>query len=188
MASQADTALDQLNHIIDATFSSIRKYKPFDRYTTLQSLYTALDHQLEDGLLGQQESDHMRFIVGKVWDLKLQIHMIEKEDAQLNDVIGHVIVDVGLALGGYNFKIIVCLRVHVFVFEMMSQLIAKGIIRSYSMQQRQVAVNPVTGIISNCDVCGGLMFNAQHYMHMNNSYFALSMIWFPYEMKVYDRI
>ena len=33
----------------------------------------------------------MRFIVGKLWDLKLQIHMIEKEDAQLTDVIRHVI-------------------------------------------------------------------------------------------------
>ena len=41
--------------------------------------------------MGQQESDRMRFIVGKLWDLKLQIHMIEKEFAQLFDVIGHVI-------------------------------------------------------------------------------------------------
>ena len=64
MASRADTALDQLNHIIDATFSSIEKFEPFDRYTTLQSLHTALDHQLQDGLMGQQESDRMRFIVG----------------------------------------------------------------------------------------------------------------------------
>ena len=38
MASRAVTALDQLNHIIDATFSSIRKFEPFDRKTTLQSL------------------------------------------------------------------------------------------------------------------------------------------------------
>ena len=54
MASQTDTALDQLNHIIDATFSSI-KFEPFDRYTTLQSLYTALDPQpgrWVDGLTG----------------------------------------------------------------------------------------------------------------------------------------
>ena len=79
MASQADTALDQLNHIIDTTFSSIETFETFDRYTTLQSLYTALDRQLQDGLMGQQECDRMRFIVGKLWDLKLQIHMIEKE-------------------------------------------------------------------------------------------------------------
>ena len=56
----------------------------------MQSLYTALDHQL-DGSMGQQESDRMWFIVGKLWDLKLQIHMIEKECALLTDVIGHVI-------------------------------------------------------------------------------------------------
>ena len=54
-------------------------------------MYTALDHQLQDGLMGQQESDRMRFIVGKLWDLKLQIHLIEKEGTQLSDVIGHVI-------------------------------------------------------------------------------------------------
>ena len=52
MASRKDTALDQLNHIIDTTFSRVEKCEPFDRYTTLQSLYTALDHQLQDGLMG----------------------------------------------------------------------------------------------------------------------------------------
>ena len=44
------------------------------------------------------------------------------------------------------------------------------------------AVKP-NGIVSNCDVCGGLMFNAQHYMHMNDAYFAPSTIRFPYELK-----
>ena len=91
MASQTDTALNQFNHIIDATFSSIEEFEPFDRYTTLQSLYTALDHQLQDGVMGQQESDRMRFLVGKLWNLKLQIHIIEKEAAQLIDVVGHVV-------------------------------------------------------------------------------------------------
>ena len=47
----------------------------------------SLDHQLEDGLMSQQESDRMRFIVGKLWDLRLQIHMIEKECAHPTDVI-----------------------------------------------------------------------------------------------------
>ena len=49
MISQTVTALDQLNYIIVATFSSIEQFERFDRYSTLQSLYTALDHQLEDG-------------------------------------------------------------------------------------------------------------------------------------------
>ena len=91
MASRTDTALDQLNHIFYTTLPSIEKVEPFDRYTTLQSLYTALDHQPQDGLMGQQESDRMWYIVGKLWDLKLQIHTIEKECAQLSDVIEHVI-------------------------------------------------------------------------------------------------
>ena len=91
MASRTVTALDQLNHIIDATFASVEQFERFDRYTTLQSLYTALDHQAEDVLMIQQEFDRMRFIVGKLWDLKLQTHMLEMECAQLTDVIGHVI-------------------------------------------------------------------------------------------------
>ena len=64
-------------------------------------------------------------------------------------------------LGGYNYKITVCLCVHAFVFEMMSRLIAKGISRSYSMRKRRATVKPIIGIISDCDVCGGFMFNAQ---------------------------
>ena len=80
-----------MNHVPNDKFSSVRKFEPFERYTTLQSLYRALDHQLQDGLMGQQESDRMWFVVRKLWDLKLQIHMIEKEDTQLADVIGHII-------------------------------------------------------------------------------------------------
>ena len=41
--------------------------------------------------MGQQEFDRTRFIVRMLWDLKLQIHMIEKEGTQLSDVIGHFI-------------------------------------------------------------------------------------------------
>ena len=78
----------------------------------------------------------------------------------------------------------------IFVFEMMPQLITKGIIRSFSMQKRRRAeVKPLTGIISDCDLCGGFMFNAQRYMHMNDAYFTPHQIRFPYEMKkVFDRI
>ena len=72
MASRVGTSLDQLNHIIDTVFSNIEKFEPFDGYTTL------LDHQLQDGLMSQQESDRMRFIVGKLWDLKLQIHILSR--------------------------------------------------------------------------------------------------------------
>ena len=178
MTSRSDTALDQLNHVINTTFSSIRKCEPFDRYTTLQSLYTALDCQLQDGLMGQQESDCMQFVVRTLWDLKLQIHKIEKEDAQLTDIIGHIIT---LMLDLH--KIVVYLRVCTFVYKLMPRLVAKGIIRSYSMRQRRIAgaVKPPIGIVSN--VCGGLMFNAQRYIHMNDAYFSPSTIRFSYELK-----
>ena len=49
MASRTVTARDQFNHIIDTTFSSIEQFERFDQYTTLQSVYSALDLQLEDG-------------------------------------------------------------------------------------------------------------------------------------------
>ena len=65
----------------------------------------------------------------------------------------------------------------------MQRLIAKGIIRSFSMRKQRATEKPITGIISNCDVCGGFMFNAQRYMSMNDAYFTPSMICFPYEMK-----
>ena len=100
MSSRTDTALDQLNQVINDTFSNIRNFEPFDRYTTVKSLYTTLDHQLQDWLMGKQESDRMRFVVRKLWDLKLQIHMIEKEDAQLTDVTGLIITLLDLHLEG----------------------------------------------------------------------------------------
>ena len=72
---------------------------------------------------------------------------------------------------------------------MMSRLIAKGIIRSYSMRQRRIdaVVKPPNGIVYNCDVCGGLMFNAYRYMHMNDAYCAALTIWFEMK-KIFDRI
>ena len=74
-----------------SNYTLLVNFEPFDRYTTLQSLYRALEHHLHDGLMGQQESDWMRFVVRKLWDLKQQIHKIEREDAQLTDAIGHII-------------------------------------------------------------------------------------------------
>ena len=47
--------MDQLNHLIDTTFSDVEKFKSSNRRYTLQSLYAALDHQLQDGLRAQHE-------------------------------------------------------------------------------------------------------------------------------------
>ena len=57
-----------------------------------------------------------------------------------------------------NYKLVVRLRVYVFVYKMMSRLIAKGNIRNYSIRQRRGRpVQQPIGIVSNCDVCVGLM-------------------------------
>ena len=58
----------QLTHLIDATFSDVEKSESFHRHRryTLQSLYTALDHQLQDGLMAQHEFDRMRYVVRKL--------------------------------------------------------------------------------------------------------------------------
>ena len=79
MTSRSVTALSELNHITDATFSNIEQFERFDRYTTLQSLCTELDHQVEERLMRQQECDRMHFVVGKSWDLKLQIHLLKRD-------------------------------------------------------------------------------------------------------------
>ena len=59
---------------------------------------------------------------------------------------------------------------------MMSRLIEKGIIRNYNMRRIAAAVKPPNGIVSNCDVCGGLMLNAQRYTHVNDAYSAQSQL------------
>ena len=176
-----------MNDIINATFSNIEQFERFDRYTTLRSLYTALYRQVEDGLMGQQECDRTRFIVRKSWDLKLQIHLLEMGCTQVADVIAHII---SLMLDLYLEDVIPkCLFVCAHSC-MMHRLVAKGIISFSMRRKRRGAVQPVTtGIISDCDVCGGFMLNAQRYMHMNDAYFTPRQIRFPYEMKnVFERI
>ena len=52
----------------------------------------------------------------KVWDLKLEIHMIEKEDVQLTDVIGHIItlmLDLHLA-GIITRSLLVYVHAHLY--------------------------------------------------------------------------
>ena len=55
-------------------------------------LHTALDHQVEDGLMRLEEYNRMRLIVGKLWELKLQLHLGQDVlslmlDLYLEDVI-----------------------------------------------------------------------------------------------------
>ena len=66
---------------------------------------------------------------------------------------------------------------------MMQRLVAKGIVRSYSMSKKRRNKPVATGIISDCAVCGGFMFNAERYMHMDDAYFTPDQVMFPYEAK-----
>ena len=50
------------------------------------------------------------------------------------------------------------------------------------MNKKRRAKPVATCIISDCDVCGGYMFNAKGYMHMNDAYFTPDQAMFPYEV------
>ena len=79
-----DGSVDSPNII----FSDVEKFESSNRRRyTLQSLYTALGHQL------MAQLDRMRYIVRKIFDLKLQIHAIEAELSLsvAADVIGHTV-------------------------------------------------------------------------------------------------
>ena len=87
-----------MEHLIDATFSDVEKLESSNRHRhrhrcTLQSLYTALDQQLQDRLLVQHDFDRMRYVLWKLFDLKLQIHAIGAEPSLPlpADVIEHTI-------------------------------------------------------------------------------------------------
>ena len=78
------TVMEQLTHLIAATFSDVEKFESSNRHRhryTIHSLYTALDNQLQDVLVAGQEYAvcGMRYVVRKLFDLKLQIHAIETE-------------------------------------------------------------------------------------------------------------
>ena len=103
--------MDQLT-LIDTTFSDVEKFESFHRHRryTLQSLYTALDHQLQDGPVPQHEFDRMRYVVRKLFDLNLQLHAIEAEPSLPlpADVVSIPV------LRGYTFEIAIHLCVLIY--------------------------------------------------------------------------
>ena len=48
---------------------------------------------------------------------------------------------------------------------------------------RPVQQQPIA-IVSNCDVCGGLRFNAQRYMHTNDAYFVPATFRILYDLSI----
>ena len=94
----------------------VEKFESSNCRYTLQSLYTALDHQLQDGLMAQHEFDRMRYIIRKLFDLKLQIHVIEAVPSlplPPADVIRHTVAPI-LDLY-YTSKVVIRLCVYSFV-------------------------------------------------------------------------
>ena len=88
--------MEQLTRLIDATFSDVEKFESSHRHrhcSTLQLLYTTLDPQLQGGLVVQHEFDRMRYVVQKLFYLKLQTHAIEAQRSLPlpADVIEHTI-------------------------------------------------------------------------------------------------
>ena len=101
--------MDQLNHLIDTTFSDVEKFESSNHRYISQSLYTALDHQLQDGMMAQHEFNRMRYLVRKLFDLKLQIHANEAEPSLVlpADVIGHTVaLMLNLYSGGIHTRLL----------------------------------------------------------------------------------
>ena len=67
------SALDELKFFLQGTFARIEQFEQ-PAPASLHSLYTALYHQLEDGLMRQEEFEAQRFVA---WHLKLQLDWIE---------------------------------------------------------------------------------------------------------------
>ena len=70
------SALDELRFVLEGVFARIEQFER-PAPTSLHSLYTALYHQLEDGLMQQEEFEAQRFMALKAWNLKLQLDWVE---------------------------------------------------------------------------------------------------------------
>ena len=69
-------ALDELRFVLEGVFARIEQFER-PASTSLHSLYTALFHQLEDGLMRYEEFETQRVMALKAWNLKLQLDLVE---------------------------------------------------------------------------------------------------------------
>ena len=70
------SALDELRFVLLGVFAKIEQFEQPDA-TTLHTLYSALDHKLEDGMMRNEEFEAQRFMALKAWNLKLQLDLFE---------------------------------------------------------------------------------------------------------------
>ena len=70
------SALDELRSVLLGVFAKIEQFEQ-PAATTLHTLYSALYHQLEDGMMRYEEIEAQRFMALKAWNLKLQLYLVE---------------------------------------------------------------------------------------------------------------
>ena len=75
------SALDELRFFLEGVFARIEQFER-PTPTSLHSLYTAFYHQLDDGLMQQEEFEAHRFMALKAWNLKLQLYWLKIVDCQ----------------------------------------------------------------------------------------------------------
>ena len=86
------SALDELRFVLEGVFVRIEQFDQ-SAPTSLHLLYTALYHQLEDGLMQQEEFEAHRFMALKAWNLKLQLDWVESGAASCE----YYLVNVGFS-------------------------------------------------------------------------------------------
>ena len=94
--------MDQLNHLIDTTFSDIEKFESSNRPRyTLQSLYEALHHQLQDVLMVYHEFEAADSCnrSGTIIAVARQCHWT------------YSCTEIGSILKGYTYKVVIRLCV-----------------------------------------------------------------------------
>ena len=70
------SALDELRFVLLGVFAKIEQFEQRVP-TTMHLLYSALDHQLEDGMMRYEEFEAHRFMALNAWNLKLQLDLVE---------------------------------------------------------------------------------------------------------------
>ena len=70
------SALDELRFVLVCVFAKIEQFEQ-PAATTLHTLYSALYHQLEDGMMRYEEIEGQRLMALKAWNLKLQLDLVE---------------------------------------------------------------------------------------------------------------
>ena len=79
------SALDELRFVLEGVFARIEQFERLAP-TRLHSLYTALYHQLEDGLMQQEEFEAQRIMA-----LKLQLDWVESGGASFASIVSSML-------------------------------------------------------------------------------------------------